>query len=101
MSGAQPQVTNEVVATLDGAAVDLGADLRRELAALAGRTRRLQVELIRDALALYIDLQGPPALPSWVGSAAVGGDAGKARRAQGDRSLRATDAKRSGSKRCS
>jgi hypothetical protein len=101
MSGAQQQVAHEVVATLDGTPVDLGADLRRELAALAGRTRRLQVELIRDALALYIDLQGPPPLPPWVGSATVGGDAGGAARSSRGRSRLDRHVRHPGSPRCS
>ena len=78
MLGTEPQLDRGVTATLEAITVDLGPELRRELAALAGRTGRHQAELIREALALYIERHGPPALPSWVGRAAVGGDAGEA-----------------------
>jgi predicted transcriptional regulator len=48
---------------------------KRELEALAKRSGRPQAELLREALADYIDRQRRPSLPSFVATAAVGGDA--------------------------
>jgi predicted transcriptional regulator len=48
---------------------------KRELEALATRTGRPQAELIRQALTEYIERQRRPSLPTFVATAAVGGDA--------------------------
>jgi predicted transcriptional regulator len=48
---------------------------KRELEALAKRTGRPQAELIRQALLDFIDRQRRPSLPTFVATAAVGGDA--------------------------
>jgi len=50
-------------------------ELQRDLKALAKRTGRPQAELIREALGQYIERSRSSELPSWVGIAAVGGDA--------------------------
>lgn len=55
--------------------VYLDARAKRELEALAKRTGRPQAELLREALLEYIDRQRRPSLPTFVASAAVGGDA--------------------------
>jgi predicted transcriptional regulator len=55
--------------------VYLDARAKRELEALAKRTGRPQAELLREALIEYIERQRRPSLPTFVASAAVGGDA--------------------------
>ncbi len=55
-------------------------ELQRDIKALAKRTGRPQADLIREALGEYLARQEQPRLPSWVGSASVGGDAGKDKR---------------------
>jgi hypothetical protein len=58
----------------------LDAELRRRLR-LAARAHGVpQAELIRMALAEYLDEEEAPPLPSWVGFASVGGDAGEDKR---------------------
>jgi predicted transcriptional regulator len=54
--------------------IDPGA--KRDLEALAKRTGRPQAELLREALVEYVARHRPPALPTFVATAAVGGDAG-------------------------
>lgn len=58
----------------------LDPELRRRLQALAKRRHAPQAELIREALTAYLDAAPPPPLPSWVGIASVGGDAGADKR---------------------
>jgi predicted transcriptional regulator len=53
----------------------LTEELQRDLKALAKRTGRPQADLIREALGEYIERSRTSKLPSWVGIAAVGGDA--------------------------
>ena len=53
----------------------LTGELRRDLKALAKRTGRPQADLIREALGQYLERSRSSKLPSWVGIAAVGGDA--------------------------
>jgi predicted transcriptional regulator len=48
---------------------------KREIEALAKRSGRPQAELIRQALVEFIDGQRRPSLPTFVATAAVGGDA--------------------------
>ena len=48
---------------------------KRELETLAKRVGRPQAELLREALLQYIEHQKRPSLPTFVASAAVGGDA--------------------------
>lgn len=55
--------------------VYLDPRVKRELEALAKRTGRPQAELLREALVEYVDRQRRPSLPTFVASAAVGGDA--------------------------
>ena len=55
-----------------------------ELEALAKRTGRPQAQLIREALIGFIEGQRRPALPTFVASAAVGGDAAGDLRARRD-----------------
>jgi hypothetical protein len=62
--------------------VYLEARAKRELEALAARTGRPQAELLREALFEYIDRQHRPSLPTFVASAAVGGDAAEDLRAR-------------------
>jgi predicted transcriptional regulator len=68
--------------------VYLDAVAKRELEALAKRAGRPQAELLRQALLEFIDRQKRPSLPTFVASAAVGGDAAADVRAHrgGDRS---------------
>jgi hypothetical protein len=49
---------------------------KRDLEALAARTGRAQADLLREALADYVGRHRPPSLPTFVATAAVGGDAG-------------------------
>ena len=49
--------------------------VKRDLEALAKRAGRPQAELLREALEQYLDHQKRPSLPSFVATAAVGGDA--------------------------
>jgi predicted transcriptional regulator len=58
----------------------LTEELKRDLKTLAKRTGRPQADLIREALVQYLQGQEHPRLPSWVGIASVGGDAGKDKR---------------------
>jgi predicted transcriptional regulator len=55
--------------------VYLDAVAKRELEALAKRNGRPQAELIREALVEFIERQRRPSLPTFVATAAVGGDA--------------------------
>ena len=48
---------------------------KRELETLAKRAGRPQAELLREALLQYIERQKRPSLPTFVATAAVGGDA--------------------------
>ena len=48
---------------------------KRDLEALAKRVGRPQAELLREALLQYIEGQRRPSLPTFVATAAVGGDA--------------------------
>lgn len=58
----------------------LDAELRRRLRAAAKTHGVSQAELIRMALAEYLDEEPRPPLPSFVGAFAVGGDAGEDKR---------------------
>jgi predicted transcriptional regulator len=55
--------------------VYLDPRVKRELEALAKRTGRPQAVLLREALVEYVDRHRRPSLPTFVASAAVGGDA--------------------------
>jgi predicted transcriptional regulator len=58
---------------------------KRDLEALSRRTGRAQAELLREALVEYVGRHRPPALPTFVATAAVGGDAGADLEARLDR----------------
>ena len=66
--------------------VYLSDDLQRRLRALARKTGRPQAQLIRDALERYVGAEeGDWPVPSWVGSASVGGDAARDKRVYRER----------------
>ena len=58
----------------------LDADLRRRLQTAARLRGVPQAELIRLALAAFLEQEPRPRLPSFVGIASVGGDAGADKR---------------------
>jgi hypothetical protein len=55
-------------ASLEKTTVYLDAETRRGLRAMSRSTGRAQAELIREALAAYLDHSPRHALPSWVGA---------------------------------
>lgn len=71
-------------------------ELQSELRALSKRTGRPIAELIREALGEYLERQEQPRLPSWVGIASVGGDAGEDKRRYREQWIHHLEGKRGG-----
>jgi hypothetical protein len=64
----RPQIAEVAVGGTEDATIHLDLGQQRNLRALATRLGRPQAELIREALAAYLDLHEDFHLPSWVGS---------------------------------
>ena len=75
MGGRQPYMAYGTIWSVEKTTVYIDQPTKRELEALAKRTGRPQAALLREALLTYIERQKRPSLPTFVASAAVGGNA--------------------------
>jgi predicted transcriptional regulator len=64
-----------MMASVEKTTVYIDAATKRSLEGLARRTGRPQAEILREALTQYIERRRTPALPTFVATVAVGGDA--------------------------